>query len=428
MQFSESLLHFIWRYRLFNPLELSIETGEALQILDVGQYNQDAGPDFELARIRIGDTLWSGHVEIHIREEDWNLHQHQLDSRYDNTILHVVWERSLLKAILRKDSTPIPTLVLADYVNMSLLEGYEQLMANLDWIPCAKQLPQIRPLTILTTLSRMAVGRLEQKFVGIENLLVQTKQNWELVFMMLLGRSFGMKVNASPFEELCLNMDLSIVHKHQSDRLKIESLIFGSAGFLYQAEDEYSMFLQKEYFYLKHLHGLKEMRFEEWRFLRMRPYNFPTYRLAQFAALLSVKSYWFAYVLEVDDLKDVFDCIDRGELNQYWSTHYRFGKETGKHTIGWSSAFKAHLAINCFVPMLFAYGSYMKEEAYQDKAIRWLNELPAEVNQITKGFSSLAIKCLHAADSQALLFLKKQYCDQKKCLDCAVGLEILKTN
>lgn len=426
MIFKEALLHFIWRFRLFDQLSLRTVEGELLRIIDVGHYNQNAGPDFEYARIQIGTTLWSGQVEIHVQEEDWLLHHHQQDKRYDNTILHVVWTTSA-RIIRRQDGTTIPTLALAGLVDPNMMIRYAELMANLDWIPCVQHLPYVEAFTISAWLSRMSVGRLVQKYESTVLLLDKTNQDWERVFLLLLGRSFGMKVNALPFEDLGLRLDLLMIHKYQSDPLKIESLLFGTAGFLNHPSDDYSLSLQREFLYLQHLHQLETMPVEEWRFMRMRPYNFPTYRIGQFAALLIHQSYWFSYILEVGNLDTLFEMIDRSKVNPYWSTHYRFHTETKKHSNNWSMTFKIHLAINCFIPMLFTYGTYMKDDRYIDKALDWLNALPSEENHVTREFARHRIKSYNAADSQALLHLKNHYCDAKQCLNCAIGLAILKT-
>lgn len=426
MVFSESLLHFIWRFRLFNQRELTTTTGELITIEDVGHYNEDAGPNFELARIRIGDTLWSGQVEIHIKEDDWNTHHHQHDRRFDTTILHVVWEPTK-REVKRSDGTSIATLVLKDRVDPTLLERYEWLMNNLGQIPCEKQLSSVREMTVKTCLSRMTIGRLEQKIERIEEILEKTNYDWEETFLIVLGRSFGMKVNAPSFEFLGTQLDVNLIHKYRDQALKIESLLFGMAGFLKEVEDEYSKDLQQEYHYLRQLHKLEEMDTESWRFMRMRPYNFPTFRLGQLSALLCKQSYWFQSLLDIEKLDDLYRTIEGANMNPYWANHYRFGKFTNEHSTAWSKTFQYHLAINCFIPMLFAYGSYMKIESYKAKALDWLYEIPAESNQIVSLFATHNIKCTSAAESQALLYLKKEFCDKKQCLLCTIGLSILKS-
>lgn len=426
MVLTETLLHFIWRFRLFDLHALQTTEGEAVRVEHVGDYNQNEGPDFECARVYIAGTLWSGQVEIHIREEDWIKHGHQHDRHYDNTILHVVWQNAADR-ICRVDGTIIPTLVLSTRVDVELLERYAAMMDNLDWIPCEKQLPNVLPLTVQGCLSRMAVERLAYKVEEVVSLLDATNQHWEQVFIRLLGRAFGMKVNAAAFEALTAKVDLQLLQKYQHEPLRVESLLFGLAGFLETTDDAYSHLMKEEYKYLKRLFHLEGIGVTQWRFLRMRPYNFPTFRLAQLAALLANKSCWFMYILESTDLDTVFSCVDNSTMNDYWRTHYRIGVKTEEHSINWSTTFKIHLTINCFIPMVFAYGTFMKIDKYKEKALDWLHALPAEVNQITKAYARNQVVCSSAADSQALLHLKSTYCAHKQCLSCAIGLAILKS-
>lgn len=272
----------------------------------------------------------------------------------------------------------------------------------------------------------MSVERLEQKSKSIYQLLDTYVQDWERVFLIVLGRSFGMKVNSSVFENFCSKIDLLWLHRNNSDALKVESVMFGLAGFLEHEVDEYSEVLKREFDYLKGIQNWDSVRMEEWRFMRMRPYNFPTYRIGQFSALMVAKTYWFAYLQEVECLEDLFEMLDNAQMNKYWASHYRFGVETVLHSVNWSHSFKIHLVINCFIPMLFAYGQFMNIEKFNNRAIDWLNALPAEINKITKAFKGSEVGCYSASDSQALLHLKANYCDKKRCLDCAIGLAILK--
>lgn len=422
---SEALIHYIWRFRLYDALDLKTSTGESLYIENVGQYHQNAGPDFEFARIRIGQTYWSGHVEIHLRTIDWNYHGHTLDPAYNNVILHVVWEEGD-KPVCRADGTVIPTLVLSPLVDHALLNRYEMLMNNRDWIPCASHLASVNTFTVQHALSRLVVERLAQKSLYIHGILAQHKQDWEKTLLILLGRSFGMKINADAFEVLCARLDNVWLHKNSSNGLQVESMLFGLAGFLEKPIDAYATKLKNEYDYLKRLLSLESMTPSAWRFMRMRPYNFPTYRIAQFAALLQKRTYLFMYFIGLPDLKSIFQFLDSLVLNPYWQNHFRFDVETTTHGTGFSKSFKNHLVINCLVPLLFAYGQYMQLDELKEKAINWLHELSPEINQITQNFAALAVKCISASDSQALLHLKQHYCAPKQCLSCMLGLSILK--
>lgn len=426
MVISEKLLHFIWRYQLFDRKDLQTTAGLAVEILHPGEYNTDAGPDFEFAKIRIGDTLWSGQVEIHIQEKDWNTHQHQLDARYNTTILHIVWDNDQ-QGVLRQDGTTIPTLNLSNKVNSALLSRYEEMMHNLKWIACADRIGEISKLHSIAWLNRLTIERLEEKYLKAEEWINTTKQDWEKVFLVLLGRAFGMKVNADSFETLLHKVDLTLIHKSQGDSLKISALLFGMAGFLnIEGKDTYYQHLKTEYAYLQKIHQLMGMRAEDWKFLRMRPANFPTFRLAQLSGLIQKQSYWFEFILTQTDLNAVLAAIRQVEVDFYWKDHYRFATKSKERSISWSDTFLNHLAINAIIPMLFAYGKFMNESKIMERAVFWLENLPAEKNNIVKSYAQIGLKVENAAESQALLILKKKYCANKSCLDCGIGLAILK--
>ncbi|MBE8720728.1 DUF2851 family protein [Sphingobacterium pedocola] len=424
MSFPEELLHFIWRFRLYNQLDLKTSDGEALRVVEIGQYNVNAGPDFEFACIRIGDVLWYGHVEIHINAKDWGKHGHSSDPAYDNTVLHVVWNNDF--SVLRSDGTKVPSICLQPYVEEGRLLKYQSLMQNLNWIPCENQISQINDIVIYPWLKRLTVERLADKYDYFLKMILETKQDWESVLAIALGRAFGMRVNAKAFEKLMSDVDLLLFQKYQNDDIKTSSLLFGTAGLLKRdVNDDYPKALLSEFEYLKRIHKLQPMRTEEWKFLRMRPYNFPTYRIAQLSALLCHKAYWFEFILR-EDRPTISTAIQSFELERYWRDHYRFDKRTKIHSISWSKDFISHLFINCFVPIVFAYGKFYNIEKYMEKAIQWLEEIETENNSIITRFKKMSLKSDTAADSQALLHLKNNYCDTKKCLECAIGVSLLK--
>lgn len=422
----EELLHFIWHYRLYSPYNLKTREGEALRIIRVGGYNRHAGPDFELATIQLGDTVWSGHVEIHTMEDDWTRHGHHLDPGYTATILHVVWEEGCLPNT-RQDGTALPTLVLRHYVESETLNRYARLKAQHRGIPCEGRIAEI-----LSTdwrpgwLERLTIERMEQKYERSLNWLRQTKQDWERVFLIHLGRAFGTAVNAPAFEDLMLDMDHRLLLRYRDDPDKIAALLFGIAGFLTDdCQDVYFVRLKQEYVLLARLHGLKNMPDTYWKFMRMRPYNFPTYRLGQLSALLASTVYWFERLCAVNQMEELFDQIRSVEINGYWATHFRFGKATKIHGTGWTDSFLRHLAINCFVPVLFSYGQFTGNRELTDRALGWLDGLPPEENHISRYYKQLGMPCKSAGDSQAMLVLKNNYCDQKQCLNCAIGVAIM---
>lgn len=425
MTIPEDLLHFIWRYRLYNPKELRTSDGQEVFVINPGQHNHNAGPDFEFARLRIGGTLWSGHVEIHVDAKDWQNHSHHLDPRYNSTILHVVWHANF--EAQRADGTRILTVPLANCIRPEMLSNYEQLMQNLNWIPCEKQIDKIRPITHQHWLERMAIERLESKYAYLDTLLATTKNHWEKVLLIALGRAFGMKVNGLAFEQLLRRVEFSLLLKYQHEPQKLEALLFGIAGLLPSEQiDPYTRSLVNEFEYLLKIHKLSTLSATEWKFHRMRPYNFPTFRLAQLAALYTHEVYWFDSIMKADHLQAIRHKLKDIAPHTYWSKHFRLGIPSPAHATALSDNFIDHIIINCFAPILFTYGKFIDSEHYKSKAIAWLEQTKKESNAITRKFESLGVPHANASDSQALLHLKSAYCDSKKCLQCAIGLAVLK--
>lgn len=426
MTISEELLHFIWRFRLYDPFKLKSHSGEDIEVIDPGTLNQDAGPDFLFAKIKMGPTIWVGHVEIHTAAKYWRIHGHQHDPTYDNVILHVIWDGYC--EILRKDQTSIPTLSLHPHVDLRLLQHYEELMKSTTWIPCVHRLSDIPSLLGVQLMSRMLIDRLESKYRYVLSLLDDTKNDWEKVTSILLFRAFGMRVNKEAFTDLGIRFPVNLVEKYRNDGLKIEALLFGQAGMLSgEYQDDYPIALKGEYGYLSKLHELQAMDVTSWKFMRMRPVNFPTVRIGQLASLFRDFPRIFSFLLEVDDLNIVKDRLLHAVPNTYWNDHYHFNKSCSFRKNSLSESFVHHLIINAGVLILYAYGKYMQQPLWIDKAMDWLEIIPAEHNQITRHFQDFGLSPKHAGDTQALLHLKAGYCDNKKCLDCQVGHFILKS-
>lgn len=302
MDYPEELLYFIWRYRLYNQGDLKTTQGEVLKIIDVGQRNYHAGPDFELATVQLGNVIWRGHVEMHVKEDDWTRHGHHLDPAYTATILHVVWQ-SGTRLNLREDGSCIPTLALCGFVDVALLDRYEALRKQERKIACEGQfgygLESVRP----GWLQRLTVERLEEKCNRCSELLNRTMQDWERTFLIVLGRAFGTNINGDAFEELMFRVEPRLLYKYQDAREKVTAILFGLSGFL-EAEcgDDYFVRLKREYQILRKMHGFEGMSPSSWRFMRTRPYNFPTYRLAQLSGMIATSAYWFDKVCSVKEL------------------------------------------------------------------------------------------------------------------------------
>jgi hypothetical protein len=416
---TEKLLHFIWQFQYFNRSDLRTSTGELITIVYPGRLNNNQGPDFLDAKIRIGDALLAGSVELHLETSDWNKHGHSRDANYKNVILHVVLQHDELF------QNPIPVLELHHRIPTLLLDKYAMLLQESVFIPCASSIAQTRELTWLSWKERLVAERLSRKSNTVFQIFEQTGQHWEETFWRLLARTFGSKVNADAFEEIAQTISLSILAKHRNSIHQLEALLLGQANLLsFETKDDYTKLLQREYAFLKTKFALIPIR-NPVHFLRMRPGNFPTVRLAQLAMLIHTSTHLFSRVLEETDLKQVKTWL-QVTANDYWHYHYQLDEPSGYKPKNIGSSMAENTIINTMVPVLFAYGLYHNQEVYKEKAVRWLQELAPESNTVTDNFVQLAIPNKTDYDSQALLELKHAYCDQKRCLQCAVGNALLK--
>jgi len=426
MVVTENLMQFIWKLRLFNTMGLLSSDGEPLTVINLGQHNLNAGPDFLMSHIRLGDKEWHGNIEVHIRSSDWDRHHHQDDTAYNNVILHVVWIND--KVIQRRDGSVIPTILLSEYVDPHLLDKYSMMMNTTNWIPCQSQLSSVDSLKKTMWLDALSYERLEMKVQVIFGLLADHGNDWEKVFWIWMCRCMGLKVNAETFHELGEKLPLPLLHKYRSDILKIEAIFFGTGGFLpSEGGDEYANLLYKEFMYQQRVHEIAMVN-GGWKKLRMRPYNFPELRIAQLVALFSQKSLSLSTILSLENVEDARSLFGIEPLNEYWKCRFSLGGKTsiehsgkiGKGTID-------VLLVNVVVLFLFAYGKYYGIEKYIDRAIHFMEALPAEKNTIIKRFEEFEWVAENASQSQAILQLKKLYCDKKQCLHCRIGAEILRS-
>ncbi len=420
----EDFLHYLWRTKRFRMDNLLSTEGDVLQIANFGKHNHHAGPDFLEAKVQIGTTLWAGNVEMHVNASEWIAHKHQADRAYDNVILHVVFEED--QPIFRSTGERIPCLELRQRIPPKIIKTYQKILHNEHWIPCQHHFYSITDLTKNMWLDRLLVERLEAKTVLIAERLTQTNNAWEAVFYQILARNFGVKVNAEPFELVAQSTPLNLFAKHKNNLFQIEALLFGQAGLL-QDEflDDYPKALQKEYQFLQKKYQLTPIKKESWRFMRMRPANFPSIRIAQFATLIYQSSHLFSKILEAENVKAI-EKLFKVSLSEYWLTHYIFDKVSAerKKTLGKSTIHL--LIINTIVPFLFLYGTHKSIDKYRDKALRFLEALAPEKNSIIEKWKTLGFEPESAYQTQALLQLKNEYCTKKRCLECAIGNSILK--
>lgn len=415
---TEQLLQFIWQFQYYSKSNLILSKGESIQIIHPGIHNTNQGPDFLNARVKIANTILAGSIEIHINASEWQLHKHSSDSNYNNVILHVVWLND-------KDlDVDIPTLELKNSVSSLLLNKYEKLMTNRNFIPCEDLINTVNDFTFTAWKERLMVERLQEKSTIISEKLKKYSNHWEEIFWQLLAKNFGIKINIDAFESMAVSVPLSILAKHKNQLHQLEAILMGQCGLLNKIfSDDYAVMLQKEYRFLKKKYNLQLTHIPSY-FLRMRPANFPTIRLSQLAVLIHNSSHLFSIIKEATELKDV-EKLFAVTANDYWHYHYVFDEETGfkKKTIG--KQMVQNIIVNTVLPFLYAYGWYNNAEHYQEKALLWATQLFPEQNFITKGFVELGIENKSAYDSQSLIQLKNKYCNNKRCLDCAVGNSIL---
>lgn len=419
----EDLLQYIWQFQYFNNSELLTSSGETIQIINTGTHNNNQGADFIEAKIKIGKTTWAGNVELHINSSDWNVHNHSADSNFNNVILHVVWNNNAI--IKDRHDTNLPTLELKNRVSKLLVERYRMLMEASQFIPCENQLQQLNELTFTNWKQRLVAERLIAKSKNTLAILKETNFHWEETFWWLIAANFGLKVNSDLFQQIAKLLPVSILAKHKNRIQQIEALLFGTAGLLNsEFQEKYPCMLKKEFLFYQKKYKLKIID-GELSFLRMRPANFPTIRLAQLAMLIHESEHLFSKVKDTAALKEVKKML-AVSANDYWHYHYVFDetadykvKTTGKQMID-------NIIINTIIPVLFAYGLHHNEQQHKDKAIRWLEEISAEKNSITKGFENLNFSNKNAFDSQFLIQLKNEYCNKKFCLRCAIGNSLLK--
>jgi hypothetical protein len=421
---NEEFLHYIWKFKLFNQQNLKTTSGEAIEIVKAGTHNTDAGPDFFNAQLKVGDTMWAGNVEIHINSSDWKRHLHHQNKAYDNVILHVVHQSDQL--VHRASGAPIPTLELKERIQEKIYTNYLNFKTSKDWIPCEKQVESAPALVVNGALDRLLLERLERKSTSIINSLKLNNNNWEETFYQHLARNFGFKTNAEPFELLAKSLPSLFLGKHKSSLLQIEALLFGQAGLLEQHfSDKYLQALQNEYVFLKHKLKLQSIDAHLWKFLRLRPVNFPTIRIAQFANLIFNSTHMFSKIIETTNYSDLLKFMDV-DVSDYWQTHYTFDKSSKLKTKHLGEDAINNILINTVVPFLFVYGKQKDEVKYVDRALQFLEQTPGEDNAIINKWKSLKLPVKTAHSTQALLQLKNEYCANQKCLSCGIGNYLLK--
>jgi len=418
----EQLLHYVWKHKIFPLNELTTTTGQRLEIIDTGLSNRNAGPDFFNAKIKLDGVIWVGNIEIHTYSSDWFKHGHHQDPVYNNVILHVA--TYIDTEVYRSNGERIPQMQLT--CPEHIRENFEELAHTDQYPPCYRIIPSLSKLTIHSWMSALQMERFEQKNAHLIERLRFCNNHWEDAFFITLARNFGFSINADAFEEWAKHIPLRAVDKHRDNLFQIEAFFFGQAGILSDPDgDEYYLRLKREYEYLVYKFGLSPMDVTRWRFLRLRPNNFPHVRIAQLANLYHRSYGLLSQLMEKETVKELRDLL-RGGTSEYWLNHYTFGGCSPAHPKTLSDGSINLIIINTIVPILYAYGIHRSKEKLCSRATAFLEELKPENNYIIRMWSECGLQVVHAGDSQALIQLKKEYCDKKKCLYCRIGYEYLK--
>lgn len=428
----EELLHYVWKHKLFPLKALTTTAGLPVEVIDPGLHNTNAGPDFFNAKIRIGGTLWVGNIEIHDHAADWYTHGHHRDGRYDNVVLHVV---RIADDEARTANGQCPPQLQIE-VPQGIRERYSQLAHADRYPPCYQVIPSLSTLTVHSWTSALQAERLGMKSQAIGDRLKRCDGSWEAAYFVTLARNYGFGINGDAFESWAYGVPLHQVDHHRDNLFQIEAIFLGQAGLLcpeaipnrhrHQAlADDYYNRLRQEYQYLSHKFGLQPMDYQQWRFLRLRPQNFPHIRLSQLARLYYERRAGLSQLLECTTVSQLREALATA-VTPYWQTHYTFGAECASNAKHLSASSVNLLLINTVIPLFFAYGQYHGNEALCDRAFSLLEALGPENNHIVRLWRECGLSADHAGDSQALIHLKSQYCDRHDCLRCRFGYEYLR--
>lgn len=417
----EQLLHYIWKYRLFQK-DLKTTDGQSIEIIDTGILNTDAGPDFFNAKIKIGEKTWVGNIEIHKSSDEWYKHKHDSDKAYNSVILHVV--EYINRDVYNEAGLQIAQCQIK-YSN-NIKDNIEYLLNADVAIPCCNYISTLPQLHLNSWLNTLLLERLERKAGDIQKLMHQFDNSWEEVFYVLLSRNFGFGLNSDAFERLALSVPLRHIQKHADNITQIEALLLGQAGFLEDddASDKYSLLLQQEYTFLKNKFGLESLDSSIFKRMRIRPSGSPYIRIAQLSVLIQNIQGIFSKLIAFDEVGKI-RLLFHQNASEYWQTHYMLGEESPRKSKYLGDSSLDVIIINTVVPILFAYGKSIGDESLCERALLFLEQINPESNFITRDFAYAKLKARNAYDSQALIQLRREYCDKRKCLYCRIGYRML---
>jgi hypothetical protein len=423
----EEFLQYVWKFQQFKSNELVTTEGLPVEVVYPGEHNVNAGPDFLNARIRIGGTLWAGNVEVHVRASDWYRHNHHHDPSYKNVILHVVYTPD--KEVHGNYSKAIPVLRLDDKIDFQSYRYYKAWLKKSGFIPCEGSVSSVPEMVKQDALESMAVERIQEKSQYLLDALRLSKGDLEQVFYASLCRSLGLKVNAMPFEQLSNKAPFKLVRKYRDQPIKLEALLLGQAGFLSDKclEDPYIATIKEEYSFIQSKHALEPMGISSWKLSRLRPASFPPLRIAQLSQIYSNHPGLAAKIMETETYEELATIFSVEPRHVFWRNHFSLNtvsaiassKSLGANTV-------RTIVINTVIPFLFATSSFNRDGFFREKALNLLESMKPENNKITRSYSSLGFPTSSAIHSQGMIGLKKRFCEQSQCLNCKIGVFILK--
>ncbi|WP_298519271.1 DUF2851 family protein [uncultured Kordia sp.] len=424
MTIREDFLYYLWKFGKLHLQKLQTAKDELIEIINLGIHNHHTGPDFFNARLKIANQIWAGNVEMHVNSSDWFVHNHENDANYDNVILHVVWNHDI--EIHRKDNSVIPTLVLKKYSDSALVNRYKNLLDTpKQWISCEANFPVLNNFELENWLERVYIERLELKAAEITKLVEKTAYDWEAVLFRLLAKGFGLKLNSDVFFEAACSVDFGVIRKLSSKRGSLEAFLFGIFGLLSQeaSQEKYYEELQEEFKYLCHKFQYTKEVHIPLQFFRTRPANFPTIRASQLGTLYHQQSNLFSKIVATTSLEELYLLL-QVETSTFWQTHYTFEKHSPKRIKKVSKKFIDVLLINSILPLKYCYEKYLGKPNIES-LLTLLRTITPENNSIIQKFNTKNITIENALHTQALLELKKNYCDKQQCLECAIGNKLL---
>ena len=414
----EAEMHAAWAALRFERTSLQTTQGLPIRILSVGTHNHDQGPDFLNAEVELDGVQMRGHIELHLRSQDWYAHGHQHDANYNPVILHVVMETDG-RPVLRADQTPIPELCLQHRI------AGPGIIASRTAVPCSPIARKHLPNDTITWLEDLGRARLRAKSQHFENMLKKTHFDWSQLLWQEIAKTMGGPINGESFAELAATIQWRLVRKYTFSEEALEAIIFGGAGMLKGRHmDAYHQALSVQWEYLKAKHKIPQ-KYLPFKLHRMRPSGMPVARLAQLVKLAQIFAP-ISQLLEPEIINRFSNMKIEG--NPYWKGKLEFGGNGGKGKFELGQDLRNRIIANVLVPLSTVYQSLHAEASPKNEPYAVLLQLPPECNRVTRKFSSIGLKARNILQSQGLLALEKGFCKKSQCLQCLIGKRILSQN